>query len=84
MWAQEVSLPDSIERDCLIVGFRDGEGDFADALADELSSGDRQQHPGEAEAAVGGVNAELRDVAALRAYARAEHKRRRVRGCCGR
>ena len=63
-----------VELDGAGIGFGDGEGDFADALAHEMGAGDGEQHARHSVAAEVGMNAELGDVAALRADARAEHQ----------
>lgn len=64
----------AVEVDGLGVGLGDGEGDLADALAQEAGGGQSQQHARQAAAAELGMDAELGDVTALRADPGCQHQ----------
>lgn len=66
----------AVKIDGLGVGFGDGEGDLGDAQAHEMEGSQGEQQAGQAAAAVVGMNADLGDMAAVRAYARAQHQGR--------
>src|ERR1035437_226164 len=70
-----------VEADGVGVGFGDGEGDLGDALAQEAGGDQGKQHAGQASAAELGMDAELGDVAALRADARAQHQGHQLAAC---
>jgi len=66
----------AVKIDGLGVGFGDGQRDLGDAQAYEMESGQGEQQAGQAAAAVVGMNADLSDMAAFRAHARAQHQGR--------
>src|SRR5579863_5803693 len=71
-----------IEIDGVDVGFGHGEGDLTDSLAHEMGSGEGKEHTGKAAAAVVRVDAQLRDVAALRTDPRAEDESGHITQLC--